>query len=61
MLTLHSSVEAASKVDTTRYFDRSETDAERREAYYVDNNFEEIGIEKEFYWKVLKPLEVFRM
>lgn len=53
--------EAASRVDTSRYFDRNETEEERREGYYVDNNFEEIGIEKEFYWKVLKPLESFRL
>mgnify|MGYP003636466187 FL=1 len=53
--------EAASKVDASRRSDRRETSEERREEYYDDNDFEEIGIEKEFYWKVLKPLERFGM
>ena len=53
--------QTASKVDLSRFYDRNETEDERREKYYVDNDFQEVGIEKEFYWKVLKPLENFRM
>ncbi|KAL5329295.1 hypothetical protein ACEPPN_002806 [Leptodophora sp. 'Broadleaf-Isolate-01'] len=53
--------QAASKVNSSRYHDPKETKEERREEYYVDEDFEEIGIEKEFYWKVLKPLERFGM
>ncbi|KAH7343046.1 prion-inhibition and propagation-domain-containing protein [Rhexocercosporidium sp. MPI-PUGE-AT-0058] len=54
--------ETASKVDSSRYSDKNETEVESREDYYyIDRDFEEIGIEKEFYWKVLKPLERFGM
>ncbi|PVH90009.1 hypothetical protein DL98DRAFT_647669 [Cadophora sp. DSE1049] len=50
--------QAASKVDASRQFDK---ERQSREKYFVDEDFEEIGIEKEFYWKVLKPLERFGM
>lgn len=49
----------ASKVDAAEY--RNESERNSREKYYVDTDFEEIGIEKEFYWSVMKPLERFGM
>ncbi|KAG4434207.1 hypothetical protein IFR05_010308 [Cadophora sp. M221] len=51
--------QVASKVDSSRYNDPKEFLEGQGEKYYVDEEFEEIGIEKEFYWKVLKPLERF--
>lgn len=50
--------QAASKVDASRQYDE---ESQGREDYFVDEDFEEIGIEKEFYWKVLKPIESFGM
>jgi hypothetical protein len=32
----------------------------REDPYYVETDFEEVGIEKEFYWRVLKALETFQ-
>ncbi len=30
-----------------------------RDRYYVDEDYEEVGIEKEFFWRALEPLESF--
>ncbi|TVY84371.1 hypothetical protein LSUE1_G003762 [Lachnellula suecica] len=32
-----------------------------RDPYYWETNFEEVGIEKDFFWRVLKPLERFSL
>ncbi len=36
-------------------------DGNAEDNYFDDSNFEEVGIEKEFYWRVLKALERFGM
>lgn len=49
--------------EAARQFDERAAEEEKmrenndREKYFVDQDFEEVGIEKEFYWKVLKRLE----
>lgn len=34
-------------------------DSNAQDRYFEDSNFEEVGIEKEFYWRVLKALDRF--
>jgi hypothetical protein len=36
-----------------------ETDSNPRDPYYVEKGFEEVGIEKDFFWSVLKPIDKF--
>ncbi|PMD31611.1 hypothetical protein L207DRAFT_519377 [Hyaloscypha variabilis F] len=40
---------------------REEERRSRSDGYFVDEDFQEVGIEKEFYWRVLKPLERFNI
>jgi hypothetical protein len=49
--------EAARQFDERAAEWRKTRDENDREKYFVDQDFEEVGIEKEFYWKVLKRLE----
>jgi len=39
--------------------DDTDGDENPRDPYFWDKGFEEVGIEKDFYWRVLKPLEKF--
>lgn len=44
------------KWDQQKYF-REDTERNPRDPYFVETEFEEVGIEKDFFWSVLKPLE----
>lgn len=61
-------LEGSGEADAKRFDEQSdqllrehENSGNNRDAYYEDSNFEEVGIEKDFYWRVLKALEQFRM
>jgi hypothetical protein len=45
--------------ETRSIMENTDMNGNPRDPYFWDTGFEEVGIEKDFYWSVLKPLEKF--